>query len=48
MSKKNIVMLLLSVSTDEELQEMLKEEHWSPDTLECIREEIQKRGGVAV
>lgn len=45
MSKiKECVMLLLSVNTDHELREMLKEDGWSEAVRNCIREELNRRG----
>lgn len=44
---KEIIMLLLEPSTDEELQEMLKEPEWSEGTKACMRETLELRKATA-
>lgn len=40
---KEIIMLLLEPSTEEELRDMLKESCWSEETKECMRESLMSR-----
>lgn len=44
---KEAVLLLLSVSTDDELQGMLKDSSVSEAVKSCIREELEDRKGAA-
>ena len=40
---KEIIMLLLEPSTNEELREMLEDPFWSEGTKECMRETLDAR-----
>lgn len=40
---KEIIMLLLEPSTDDELQEMLREPEWSEGAKACMRETLELR-----
>lgn len=40
---KEIIMLLLEPSTEEDLQEMLKEPQWSEGAKDCMRETLELR-----
>lgn len=43
MSRREIAKILLSTCTDQELLDMLQEEHWSIAARNCIQEELEGR-----
>ena len=40
---KEIIMLLLEASSEEELRDMLRESCWGEETKDCIRESLKSR-----
>ena len=46
-NEKRCIMLLLSVSSDQELTDMLQEGCWSGKVITCVEEEMQRRENAA-